>query len=414
VQTAVDRFARFYTPAVTALAVAVAVVPPVVIWTTGIWASGAAAGLGPLFAVWSYRALALLVVACPCALVISTPVTIISALTVAAREGVLIKGGAHLERLASIRCVAFDKTGTITDGRVSVTDVLGVGGASHAGVLSVAAALESRSEHPIGRAIVDRARGDGLVITPGKSFRALPGYGAEAQVAEAPAIVGSHRLFEERQLCTPSLHECIDTLTGRGSTAVLVGHGGTALGVIGLSGTIREGGRAMVTALRGLGIARIALLTGDRQESADAAVLATGLDEARADLLPADKMRIVEELRQRWGPVAMVGDGVNDAPALASADVGIAMGAAGADVALESADVALMSDDLSKLPYALSLSRAALRNIRMNVTMAVGLKLVFVALAASGMATLWMAILADTGASLLVTANGLRMLRHRA
>jgi Cd2+/Zn2+-exporting ATPase len=281
-------------------------------------------------------------------------------------------------------------------------------------VLTVAAALEWRSEHPIGRAIVDRARLDGLAITPGTGFRALPGFGAEANVAEAPAIVGSHRLFEERQLCTPSLHARVGELTGRGATTVLVGHGGAAVGVIGLSGQLRESGREMAADLRAAGVVRLVLLTGDHRESADAAKAAAGLDEAHADLLPEDKVRLVAELRGRYGPVAMVGDGVNDAPALASADVGIAMGAAGTDVALETADVALMSDDLSRLPYAVRLGRATMRNIRANFGIALGLKMAFVVLAALGLATLWMAILADTGASLLVTANGLRLLGRRA
>jgi Zn2+/Cd2+-exporting ATPase len=407
IQTFVDRFARRYTPAVTLLAAVLAVGPPLIAVTAG------GAGWGAAFGVWTYRALAMLVVACPCALVISTPVAIVSALTVAARAGVLIKGGAHLERLGELRCVAFDKTGTLTRGQVTVTHVLGVDGASTDGVLSVAAALESRSEHPIGRAIVDGAREAGVVVAPGAGFRALPGLGAEATVGEAPALVGSHRLFEERRLCTPSLHARLDEITDRGATAVLVGHDGAAVGVIGLTDQMRVGSRDTVAALRQQGIARIVLLTGDGSASARALVEAAGLDEGHGDLLPADKMRFVDELRARYGPVAMVGDGVNDAPALAAADVGIAMGAAGSDVAIETADVALMADDLQKLAYAVRLGRATLSNVRVNVGLAVGLKLAFVALAAAGLATLWMAILADTGASLVVIANSLRLLRVR-
>jgi Zn2+/Cd2+-exporting ATPase len=407
IQTFVDRFARRYTPAVTALAVALAVVPPAITVAVG------AAGWGQAFGVWTYRALAMLVVACPCALVISTPVSIVSALTAAARQGVLIKGGAHLERLGALRCVAFDKTGTLTRGRVTVTHVLGVDGVSTDGVLSVAAALESRSEHPIGRAIVDEAREAGVAVAPGAGFRALPGLGAEATVAEAPALVGSHRLFEERRLCTPALHARLDEVTDRGATAVLVGHDGAALGVIGLTDEMRTGSRDAIAALRRQGIHRIVLLTGDTSANARTLGEAAGLDEAHGDLLPADKMRQVDELRARYGPVAMVGDGVNDAPALAAADIGVAMGAAGSDVALETADVALMADDLQKLSYAVRLGRTTLGNVRANVALAVGLKLAFVGLAAAGLATLWMAILADTGASLLVTANSLRLLRVR-
>jgi Cd2+/Zn2+-exporting ATPase len=325
----------------------------------------------------------------------------------------LVKGGEHLERLGSIRCVAFDKTGTLTHGRVQVTDVLGVDGVTTHGVLSVAAALESRSEHPIGRAIVTRAVADGVAIEPGEEYRALPGLGAEARVAAATAVVGSHRLFEQRQLCTASLHDRIDQVTGGGGTPVLVGHDGAALGVIGLSDEVRATSRAAIAELRHQGVARVVLLTGDSGINAEVIGASVGLDEVHAELLPADKAALVGDLRAQYGPVAMVGDGINDAPALAAADVGIAMGAAGTDVAIETADVALMADDLGKLPYAFQLGRATLANIRTNVAVALGLKLAFVILATTGVATLWMAVLADTGASLLVTANSLRLLRVR-
>ena len=403
IQTFVDRFARRYTPAVTGLAVLLAVLPPLII--------GGVSGWTQEIGVWTYRALTLLVVACPCALVISTPVAIVAALTAAARQGVLIKGGLHLERLSAIRCVAFDKTGTLTHGAVTVTDVLTVEGASSHGVLSVAASLESRSEHPIARAIVHEARAAGVAVAPGAAFRALPGLGAEATVHDAYAIVGSHRLFEERQLCTAALHAHVDDLHGRGATAVLVSHDGAALGVIGLTDQVRNDSREAIARLRREGIQRVALLTGDTRATADAVVAATGIDEVHAELLPADKVRHVDDLRARYGPVMMVGDGVNDAPALAAADIGVAMGVAGTGVALETADVALMSDDLAKLPYALRLSHETMRIVRANVAVALGLKLAFVALAAFGLATLWMAVLADTGASLLVTANSLRLLR---
>jgi len=405
VQSFVDRFARRYTPVIVVLAVGVAFLPPT-------FAAGPA-GWTEAFGVWSYRALALLVVACPCALVISTPVSVVSGLTAAARAGVLIKGGSHLERLAAIRCVAFDKTGTLTHGRVTVTDIVGVDGRSSDGVLSVAAALESRSEHPIGRAIVTRARQTGIAFGPGEGFRALPGLGAEATVAAEPAIVGSHRLFEERRLCTPDLHVRIDEVEGRGATPVLVGHGGAAVGVIGLADELRETGRETIEGLRTSGVTHVALLTGDREAAAAVAREATGADETLAELMPEEKVRHLDRLRRRHGPVAMVGDGINDAPALAAADVGIAMGAAGSDVALETADVALMSDDLSRLPFAIRLGQRTLRNVRQNVAVALGLKLAFVVLAVGGLATMWMAVLADTGASLLVTANALRLLRVR-
>jgi Cd2+/Zn2+-exporting ATPase len=404
VQQYVDRFARRYTPAVALLALLVAVVPPLAIGGLGGWTAEAP--------VWTYRALALLVVACPCALVISTPVAIVSALTAAARAGVVVKGGASLERLARIRSVAFDKTGTLTEGRVAVVGVHGVDETTPAGVLEVAAALESRSEHPIGRAIVSHALTSGVAVRPGEDFRALPGFGAEATVGPAVALVGSHRLFESRQRCTSSLHAQVTAVESAGAGAVLVGHGDRALGVIGVADSVRSESRAAIAALREAGIDRVALLTGDASSRADAVRDATGLDEAHADLQPADKVRHIERLREQYGPVAMVGDGINDAPALASADVGIAMGGAGTDVALETADVALVSDDLSRLPYAFRLGRRTIGVVRQNVALALGLKLAFVVLAILGFATMWLAVLADTGASLLVTANGLRLLRE--
>ena len=263
------------------------------------------------------------------------------------------------------------------------------------------------------RAIVHRARVAGLDVEPGAAFRALPGLGAEATVAQVPAVVGSHRLFEDRQLCTPALHAGIHEVEGRGATPVLVAHAGLPLGVIGLSDSMRTGGRDAVSDLRDTGVERVVLLTGDVRASADRALAGAGLDEAHAELLPAQKVEAIEALRDRYGAVAMVGDGINDAPALAAADVGIAMGAAGSDVALETADVVLMSDDLSKLPFALRLGRSTLLNIRQNVAIALSLKVAFVVLAAAGLATMWMAIVADTGASLIVTANSLRLLRHR-
>ncbi|MDQ3071227.1 MAG: cadmium-translocating P-type ATPase [Acidobacteriota bacterium] len=393
----VDRFAKRYTPVVLAIAIAVAIVP-------------AAFGAGT-YSEWTYRALVLLVVACPCALVISTPVSVVSALAAAARRGVLIKGGAHLERAGGVRCVAFDKTGTVTKGQVTVTGVYALGAASEHGVLAVAASLESRSEHPIGRAIVAHAERAGLELSPGRGFQALPGLGAEAHVNDVHAIVGNHRLFEQRQLCTDGLHERIDEMTARGGTPVLVGHDGSAMGVIGVADEMRERGREAIAMLRREGIEHVVLLTGDYQAAASEVGRALGFDEVHAELLPEDKVALVRGLKARYGSVAMIGDGVNDAPALAAADVGIAMGAAGTDVALETADIALMDDELMKVPFALRLSRRAMRNIRMNVGISLGLKAAFVVLAITGAATLWMAVLADTGASLIVTANALRLLR---
>jgi Cd2+/Zn2+-exporting ATPase len=396
-QTFVERFARIYTPAVLALALAVGVVPPL-------------AGLGP-WSMWIYRALVLLVISCPCALVISTPVSIVSALSAAARKGVLIKGGARLERLAQVRCVAFDKTGTLTQGDLRVVDVMPLDGVPAARLLQLAASLELRSEHPIGAAIVARARQDHLPLAAVEGFQSLPGLGAEAHVDGRPVLLGSHRLFEERGLCSESLHARLDAMPLDGRTVVIVGDD-RPLGVIGVSDTARPAARDAVQLLRAQGVRHVALLTGDHEPAAKALAAAVGVDEVRAGLLPADKVAAVEALRARHGTLAMVGDGINDAPALAAADVGIAMGTAGSDAALETADVALMADELLKIPYALRLSRATVRNIRANIAFSIALKAAFMVLAVLGMATLWMAVVADMGASLIVIANALRLLRE--
>ncbi|RPJ69749.1 MAG: cadmium-translocating P-type ATPase, partial [Acidobacteria bacterium] len=398
-QAFVERFARYYTPAVLVAAVAVAVVPPLAFAEP--WSS------------WFYRALVLLVISCPCALVISTPVSIVSALAGAARHGVLVKGGVHLERTAAVKAVAFDKTGTLTHGRPEVASVIPLNGVVPAQILSLAAALEARSEHPIARAIVEHADRSGTSWTAGEGFRALPGRGAEARVGGSQVLVGNHRLFEERGLCSPDIDARLRELGRDGRTAVLVANEGLAIGIIGVADRTRETARQAVSELRRQGIERVVLLTGDNEETARAIAAGIGADEYRAELLPADKVTAIADLRERYGMVAMVGDGVNDAPALAAADVGVAMGAAGSDAALETADVALMSDDLLKLPYLLRLGRRTRRSIQINVAIALGLKAVFLALAVAGAATLWMAVVADMGASLLVLGNGLRLLRSK-
>jgi Cd2+/Zn2+-exporting ATPase len=398
-QGLVDRFARVYTPAVIALSAAVAVVPPLA--GAGAWSE------------WIYRALVLLVISCPCALVISTPVSIVSALAAAARRGVLIKGGVHLERTGTLRCVAFDKTGTLTHGRLVVTDVEALDGLHADQLLAAAAGIEARSEHPIGRAILAHARALGVAPLPADGFRALPGRGAEARVAGEAWLLGSHRAFEERGLCTPPAHDVLDRLAREGRTPVLLARAGRLAGVIGVADEARHASREVVRDLHGHGVAHVALLTGDAAATAAAVARETGVDEVRAELLPGHKVDAIADLRRRHGPVGMVGDGVNDAPALAAADVGFAMGAAGSDAALETADVALMGDDLTKVAFAIRLSRATLRNIRANIAVALGLKALFLGLAVAGHATLWMAVLADMGASLLVVGNGLRLLRAR-
>jgi Cd2+/Zn2+-exporting ATPase len=397
-QAFVDRFARVYTPVVLVLAIVIALVPPLL--AGGSWST------------WFYRSLVLLVISCPCALVISTPVSIVSALAAGARKGVLIKGGVHLEKMASIRCVAFDKTGTLTRGRLHVVDVLPVAGIEAFNVLRFAAALEMRSEHPIGQAIVAHAASMGLRPAAVEGFQALPGRGAEGRLGPHGVLVGSHRLFEERGLCTTEMETALDGLAARGASAVMVAAGGMAVGVIGVADEPREMARDSVGLLRKLGIQSVVLLTGDQDAAARALAESLDLDAYRAGLLPEDKVTAVQELRARYGALAMVGDGVNDAPALAAADVGIAMGVAGTDAALETADVALMADELSKIPYALRLSRATARNIHANIAFSIILKAAFLILAVTGTATLWMAVAADMGASLIVIANALRLLRE--
>jgi len=397
-QRFVDRFARVYTPVVLVLALLVALVPPLV------------AGHG--WATWFYRSLVLLVISCPCALVISTPVSIVSALAAAARKGVLIKGGAHLEKMASVTCVAFDKTGTLTHGRLQVVDVLPLNGIDRVEVVRLAASLEMRSEHPIGRAIVEHAVRAGIKLVSIDAFQALPGLGAEARLGGHGLVVGSHRLFEERGLCSPQMEASLDALTVRGCGSVMVAAAGAPVGVIGVADEARESGRDAVDLLRKQGVRHVMLLTGDQESAARALAESLDLDGHRAALLPEDKVSAVEELRRRYGTLAMIGDGVNDAPALAAADVGIAMGVAGTDAALETADVALMADELLKIPYALRLSRATMRNIRANIAFSIVLKGAFLILAITGTATLWMAVAADMGASLVVIANALRLLRE--
>ena len=397
-QTFVDRFARVYTPTVLVLAALIAFVPPV--------------AFGASWAAWIYRSLVLLVISCPCALVISTPVSIVSALAAAARKGVLIKGGARLERLATVRCVAFDKTGTLTSGRLQVTDLVPLNGAAPYDILVLAASLEAHSEHPIGDAIVRRASSDDVRLTTARSFEALLGLGAQATVGQDAVLVGSRRLFQERQMWPAEAEAAFETLSSQGRSIIAVGSNGVPIGIIGVADETRSAASEAIQMLREHGIEHVVLLTGDHEASARTVAAALGIDEVRAGLLPDEKLDAVRELRHRHGALAMIGDGVNDAPALAAADVGIAMGVAGTDAALETADIALMADELAKIPYAVRLSRATARNIRANIAFSLALKAAFLILAVAGAATLWMAVVADMGASLIVIANALRLLRE--
>ncbi len=396
-QLFIERFARVYTPAVIVLAILIALVPPFV--------------FGAAWQTWGYRALVLLVVSCPCALVISTPVSIMAALAGAARKGVLVKGGAHLEQASRIRCIAFDKTGTLTHGRPEVVEVIPVNSASASAIVALAASIEQRSEHPIEQAIVQYAAKSEIRIAAGMHVESLAGHGAEGRVDGTEVVLGSHRLFEERRLCSPAIHARLDQVGARGRTPVLVAQDGETIGIIAVADRAREAGRDTLDLLRRQGIESLVMLTGDSESTATAIAAELGVDEMRAELMPEDKVAAIEDLRRRFETVAMVGDGVNDAPALASADVGIAMGAAGSDAALETADVVLMTDELQKIPYALRLSRATVRNIKANLAISLTLKATFVVAAVVGVATLWMAVMADTGASIVVIANALRLLR---
>jgi Cd2+/Zn2+-exporting ATPase len=396
-QQFIDRFARWYTPAVILLAIAIATIPVL---------------LGGAFGVWFYRALVVLVISCPCALVISTPVSIVSALAGAARRGVLVKGGVHLEKLATVRAIAFDKTGTLTRAALSVRAVLPLGEITESELLAVAAAVEARSEHPVAAAIVREASDRSLAFAGVAGVRALPGLGVEGVVNGVEVVCGNVRLFRERGLFTADADRAAEDVAATGSSAVLVAIGGRVAGLIAVADQEREVAADALDLLHRHGIQRIAMLTGDHETAARAVAERLGVDEVRAGLLPHEKVEAVSELRRRYGAIAMVGDGVNDAPALAAADVGIAMGVIGSDVALETADVALMTDELAKIAYAVRLSRAALRTIRANIAISIALKAAFLALAIAGLATLWMAVVADTGTSLIVVANAMRLLRH--
>ena len=399
VQQFIERFAAWYTPAVVILAALVTTLPVL--------------AAGQPFDVWLYRALVLLVVACPCALVISTPVSVVSALAGAARHGVLIKGGAHLERLAAVRVVAFDKTGTLTTGIFSLDAVIPLGAATEDDAIRTAAAVESHSEHPIAAAIVARAIADGTTPAPASNVRALPGLGVEGLVGGSAIVCGTPRLFSERGWMTPGLEGLAASVTGKGLSPVLVARDGVAIGVLGLRDRPKADAAQVVTDLRRHENVHVAMITGDHDAPARAMASELNVEILKPQQLPQDKVAAVQSLRREFGAVAMVGDGVNDAPALAASDVGIAMGAMGSAVALEAADIALMADDLSKLRYAMRLSRATLDNIRVNVALSVALKVAFLVLAVAGVATLWMAVLADTGASALVVANAVRLRRFQ-
>ncbi|HIH44924.1 MAG TPA: cadmium-translocating P-type ATPase [Candidatus Methanoperedenaceae archaeon] len=388
----IDRFSRVYTPAVISLALLVAVLPPL--------------AFSQPWDEWLYRALVLLVISCPCALAISTPVSMVSGITGAARNGVLVKGGNYIEELGSAGVFVFDKTGTLTEGRPAVTDIEASGASSGKEILSIAASIEAMSAHPLAQAIVERARADGIVQQDVSGFEYYPGKGVAGNIGGIRYYAGSPAMFRELTIGFPE--ERVLELEDEGKTVILAGKKGD-VGIIAVMDRIRDASEEAVQGLRKRGV-RIVMLTGDNERIAGAVARKLGIDEYRAGLMPADKVKVIEGLNDRYGRTVMVGDGVNDAPALAGASVGIAMGAIGSDVALETADIALMHDDLSKLPYLLDHSRKTMEVVRENVIASVGVKAGFAVLAIPGFITLWMAVGAgDMGLSLLVILNAMRL-----
>jgi Cd2+/Zn2+-exporting ATPase len=398
----VDRFAAIYTPAVFIVAILVAVLPPLV--------------LGQAWNPWVYRALVLLVIACPCALVIATPVSIVSGLTALARRGVLVKGGIYLEAVGKLRALAVDKTGTITQGKPQVVGITEVGGISKGEILRRAAAINSHSEHPLATAIVTEAHIRKVVYAPAMDYVSITGQGAQASVDGHPHFIGNHRMAHEAGICTPEIEVLLTSIEAKGQSLAILGHiphgdcKGEILGIIAIADTLRPEVTEALRLIHAAGIEKIIMLSGDNQRTASAIAKQAGIDEAIGDLMPDQKVEHVRKLVAQYAHVGMIGDGVNDAPALAVANVGFAMGAIGSDTAIETADIALMKDDLTKVADAILTGRRALRIIRFNVTFALAIKAVFLILAFAGIAGLWLAILADTGATLLVILNSLRLL----
>ncbi|MCK1986136.1 MULTISPECIES: heavy metal translocating P-type ATPase [Peribacillus] len=401
-QAFVDKFAKFYTPAIMLIALAIAVLPPIVM--NGDWSE------------WIYRGLAVLVVGCPCALVISTPIAIVTAIGNAAKHGVLIKGGVHLEEAGALKAIAFDKTGTLTKGVPEVTDFKVLSDVlNEQDVLAIAAALESRSQHPLAKAILQKAENhdvdyQSLLV---EDFTAITGKGIKGKINQEIYYIGKPHLFEEEPgiVFSEDVLKLISGFQNTGKTVMMLGDQVKLLALIAVSDEIRESSKEAIRKLHELGIEKTIMLTGDNIGTAKAIGAAAGVHEIEAELLPQDKLTIIKRWKQKYDRVAMVGDGVNDAPALAAATVGIAMGGAGTDTALETADIALMGDDLSKLPYTIRLSRKTLKIIKQNITFSLVIKILALLLIAPGWLTLWMAIFADMGATLLVTLNSLRLLR---
>ncbi|ABA77108.1 MULTISPECIES: heavy metal translocating P-type ATPase [Pseudomonas] len=395
-QRFVDQFSKIYTPVVFVLALAVAIIPP--LFMAAAWFD------------WIYRALVLLVVACPCALVISTPVTIVSGLAAAARKGILVKGGVYLEGGFKLDYLALDKTGTITHGKPVQTDYLSLDPTADATAPAIAAALAGRSDHPVSLAIANAAVDKGFAALLVDNFEALAGRGVKGEVNGQVYHLGNHRLVEELGLCSPQLEEKLFALEKQGKSVVLLLDSSGPLALFAVADTVKETSREAIRQLHDLGVKTL-MLTGDNVHTAQAIAAQVGIDQAKGDLLPTDKLQAIEDLYAKGRRVGMVGDGINDAPALARAEIGFAMAAAGTDTAIETADVALMDDDLRKIPAFISLSRHTAAILKQNIALALVIKAIFLGVTFAGLATMWMAVFADMGVSLLVVFNGLRLLR---
>lgn len=395
-QRFVDQFAKYYTPLMVVIAILVAVVPPI------IW--------GGLFSLWLYKALTLLVIACPCALVISTPVTVVSGLAAAAKNGILIKGGTYLEQGHRLKAIALDKTGTLTEGEPVVTQLILLNEATDEDSLRLAASLDDHSEHPIAKAIVKEwhKQQPANSLLEVKDFKALPGRGVTGLINGVRYFVGNHQLAEDNQVCSTVIETQLKALERTGQTTIILSDSKHVLAIFAVADTLRPTSQLAIKSLHQQGI-KTCMLTGDNATTAKAIADQVGIDEIQANVLPADKVNAIDELIKRYGAVGMVGDGINDAPALAKATVGFAMGK-GTDIALETADVAIMNDNLIKLPLFISLSRKTANVLFQNISLSIVVKVIFFGLALAGLATLWMAVFADMGASLLVVANGLRLL----
>jgi Cd2+/Zn2+-exporting ATPase len=404
-QRFVDVFAKYYTPAVMVMALVVGLAPPLL--------------LGGAWLTWIYRALVLLVIACPCALVISTPVSVVSGLTAMARRGVLIKGGAFLEAIGKLRALALDKTGTITEGRPRVREVFGFAKSADEEIIRIAAAIDTHSDHPLAQAVVNYAKERQMNFPRSENYQARTGRGAEAEINGHRYFVGNHRFTHELAVCSDEIEQRLAEIENRAQSVVVVGHKphadckGEVLGILAIGDAIRANAPQAIRDLHAAGIQKVVMLSGDNQRTVDAIAREVGIDEAQGDLLPDQKIERVRALLAQHKYAGMIGDGVNDAPAMAVATVAIAMGAAGTDTAIETADIALMKDDLSKIAETIQLGRRTLRVIQFNIAFALAVKAVFLVLALLGYTSLWLAILADTGATLVVIVNALRLLRAR-